>query len=244
MALTIQDLISEGKDIVSRCAGSTMGIAYYAGAEYQKWLRKAMRFVDVEFPEEKDTQEFRDIAARANGGETKHFDALIGILEAFDTIPSKQKTMETADLIIQICKNFNRFDVDIKRRYGGRSSISITDEYDLQDCLRAILKLFVDDIRPEDYVPSYAGSNSRVDFLLPACGIVIETKMTRKGLSDKEVGEQLTIDFHRYKELKKCSHLISFVYDKDSIITNPHGLVSDLENLSDAEMRMTVIIAP
>lgn len=244
MAITIQELISEGKEIVSRSTGSAMGISYYSGTEYQKWLRKAMRFVDIEFPGEKDTQEFRDIAAIANGRETTHFDALIGILEAFDAMPPKPKSMEIEDLIIQICKNFNRFDVDIKRRYGRRNSITITDEYDLQDCLRAILKLFIDDIRPEDYVPSYAGANSRVDFLLPVYGIVIETKMTRKGLSDKEVGEQLTIDFHRYKELKKCNHLISFVYDKDSIITNPHGLVSDLENLSDEDMKMTVIIAP
>ena len=56
----------------------------------------------------------------------------------------------------------------------------IKDEYDVQDLLNALLRLNFDDVRPEEYTPSYAGSSTRVDFLLKKEKIVIEVKKTRK----------------------------------------------------------------
>lgn len=106
------------------------------------------------------------------------------------------------------------------------------------------MKLFVDDIRPEDYVPSYAGGNSRVDFLLPEEKIVIETKLTRESLKDKKLGEELLIDIQRYKAQENCKHLICFIYDKDSYISNPHGLKKDLEKMSDDKFKVNIIISP
>ncbi len=79
---------------------------------------------------------------------------------------------------------------------------------------------------------------------MPDYGIIIETKYASPKLKDKGVGEQLTIDFHRYKGLGKGNHLICFVYDKDSNIVNPAGLISDLESLSDEELKISVIISP
>lgn len=242
--MTIQELIREGEETVSHCTHTDGPLCYCSGVEYQEWLQKAIRFVEIEFPGDNDADRFCRIAENAHGNGKDRFDALIGILKAFDLLPSRPQGIDIKDLIILMCENFNRFDVDIKRRHGGRCSVEINDEYDLQDCLRAILKLFIRDVRPEEYVPSYAGANSRVDFFLPEYALIIETKMTRSDLKDKDVGEQLTIDFHRYKELKKCNHLICFIYDRDSILVNPYGLISDLEKLSDDELSIKVIIAP
>jgi REase_DpnII-MboI len=50
------------------------------------------------------------------------------------------------------------------------------DEYDVQDSLHALLKLHFDDVRREEWTPSYAGSQSRMDFLLKREKIVVETK--------------------------------------------------------------------
>lgn len=140
--------------------------------------------------------------------------------------------------------NFNKFDISIRRRYGNRDTININDEHDLQDVLFSILKLFISDIRPEDYIPSSAGGNSRVHFLLPEYGLIIETKMTNKSLQDKQVGEQLIIDFGRYKQKDGYNHLMCFVYDKETNIRNPIGLIKDLERLSDEKMRISVYISP
>lgn len=64
----------------------------------------------------------------------------------------------------------------MKNRYSSRDKFNIRDEYDVQDLLHAFLKLAYDDIRVEEYTPSYAGKSSRVDFLLKRESTVIEVK--------------------------------------------------------------------
>ena len=142
----------------------------------------------------------------------------------------------------KICTNFHRCARSILNRHGNRNTLEIKDEYDVQDLLQGILRLFIDDVRPEDYVPSYAGGNSRTDFYLPKYETYIETKMTRDGLRDKEVGEQLAIDIARYGD--RCRTLVCFIYDKGSLLSNPYGLISDLESLGADRVCVKVYIAP
>nr|WP_250162867.1 hypothetical protein [Psychrobacter sp. WY6] len=40
--------------------------------------------------------------------------------------------------------------------------------------------MYFDDVRPEEYTPSYAGAASRTDFLLKKEQIIIELKKSRK----------------------------------------------------------------
>jgi REase_DpnII-MboI len=57
----------------------------------------------------------------------------------------------------------------------------IDDEYDLQYVFGALLALASDDVRPEEWTPSYAGGSARVDFLLKDENVVLELKRTRDG---------------------------------------------------------------
>ena len=68
--------------------------------------------------------------------------------------------------------------------------------------------------------------------------------MNNSKLRDKQIGEQLIIDVERYRAMNRYNHLICFVYDKDANISNPSGLIKDLEKLSNETMRVTVIISP
>lgn len=106
----------------------------------------------------------------------------------------------------------------------------------MQDALHSILQLFVDDIRSEDFIPSYAGVNSRVDFLLPDYETVIETKITKDNHKDKEIGDELLIDIARCKQNPSCNNLVCFIYDKGNYIKNPYGLISDLDKCKRSEM--------
>jgi hypothetical protein len=90
------------------------------------------------------------------------------------------------------------------------------------------LRLFFDDVRPEDYVPEHAGSRSRVDFVLKNERLVVETKMTRDRLGAKEVGEELIIDIERYRSYPDCAALLAIVYDPVRRITNRRTLEADL----------------
>ena len=98
----------------------------------------------------------------------------------------------------------------------------ITDEYDVQDLLYALLRLDFDDIRAEDWTPSYAGGSARMDFLLKKEQVVIEVKKTREKLADREIGEQLMIDIAKYKAHPDCRTLISFIYDGLSPLSNSY----------------------
>jgi len=128
--------------------------------------------------------------------------------------------------IIQICMRFHLVAKQLRSRHDGRTTLDIVDEYDVQDLLHSLLKLFFDDIRPEEWTPSYAGSSSRMDFLLKKESIVIEVKKTRVKLGNKEIGDQLIVDIERYRT--SCKTLFCFVYDPDGRISNPQGLERDL----------------
>jgi hypothetical protein len=119
----------------------------------------------------------------------------------------------------------------------------VNDEYDLQDLCRAMLALHFDDIRREEWTPSYAGSSSRMDFLLPEVEAVLETKMTRKGLGAKKLGEELIIDIARYEKHPLCRTLYCLVYDPEGRIANPRGVENDLEAHS-AKITVRVMIVP
>mgnify|MGYP007011827064 CR=1 FL=1 len=127
-----------------------------------------------------------------------------------------------------IISRFHQVARQLRARYSDRPTIEIEDEYDVQDLFHGLLRLYFDDIRAEEYTPSYAGSASRVDFLLKKEKIVIEIKKTRKSLGAKELGEQLIIDSQRYQSHPNCGQLICFVYDPEGRVANPRGIENDL----------------
>lgn len=146
-------------------------------------------------------------------------------------------------LIEKLCLRFHSAARQLQQRHNERDTITIEDEYDVQDLLHAILRLHFDDIRAEEWTPSYAGGSSRVDFLLKAEKIVIEVKKTRASMKTKELGEQLIIDRARYEVHPDCRTLVCFVYDPEGRVGNPVGLERDLEN-HGGRLRTRVIIAP
>ncbi|MBF8151593.1 hypothetical protein ITJ86_16955 [Winogradskyella sp. F6397] len=121
-----------------------------------------------------------------------------------------------------------------RRKEDGkpRETILIKDEYDVQDLIHGLLKIHFDDIRAEEWKPSYAGSSKRSDFLLKNEQIVIEIKKTRINLKDKQIGEQLIIDKANYRKHSDCKTLICFVYDPELRIKNPIGIINDLKVVS------------
>jgi hypothetical protein len=117
----------------------------------------------------------------------------------------------------------------LTHRRKGTQPLSFGSEYDVQDLLHALLRPWISDIRPEEFTPSYAGSSTRMDFLLPAHRLVIETKIVRDRAHAKRVGDELIIDIEHYRRHSQCSSLWCVVYDPDHLITNAEGLKNDLQ---------------
>lgn len=128
-------------------------------------------------------------------------------------------------------------------RYNDRNTIEINDEYDVQDLFHALLVLYFDDIRKEEWTPSYAGGCNRMDFLLKNEQTVVETKKWRKGLNAKTLGNELIDDIARYKAHPDCKTLFCFVYDPEAKIANPIGIENDLTKIHDS-INVIVVIEP
>jgi len=147
------------------------------------------------------------------------------------------------DTLVQIFKKFHTSALQLTKRYNNRDPFLINDEYDVQDYIHALLKICFNDIRPEEYTPSYAGSSSKIDFLLKDEKILLETKYATPKLKDKKIGEQLIIDIDKYKNHPDCEFLVCFVYDPNFNIKNPYGLEKDLSGKRD-KLNIKVYIYP
>jgi len=146
-------------------------------------------------------------------------------------------------IIENILSKFHLVIREISERHECRPTLEITDEYDVQDLLHGLLRMYFDDIRCEYWTPEYAGSSARIDFLLKKEQIAIEVKKTRKGLGKKEIGEQLIIDIAHYQRYSECKTLYCFIYDPDEIISNPRGFERDLSG-KHGNLITKVIIVP
>ncbi|MEU5160156.1 hypothetical protein AB0G74_11175 [Streptomyces sp. NPDC020875] len=139
---------------------------------------------------------------------------------------------EPSTVLAEIASAFSRFPNFLQALQNSTKpnvpAPKIEKEEDLQVLVEACLRLMYEDVRPEDFVPQRAGGRSRVDFLIPAVGVVVETKMTRESLGDKRVGEELAVDWNRYSGHPDCRGILALVYDPGRYLVNPAGLESDL----------------
>ena len=142
--------------------------------------------------------------------------------------------------LYNVLNHFNDIVKQLRKRYNGRPTLDVTDEYDVQDLMHSLLKIFYDDIRKEEWTPSYAGKCSRQDFLIKKEHCVIEIKMTRSGLTEKDLGDQLLIDIARYKTHPDCKSLICFIFDPDGRVSNPIGFIDDIEKANENFVKVVI----
>ncbi len=87
-----------------------------------------------------------------------------------------ETTVHGVEEVLRVCEKFHDVARQLRQRHEERNTLEVEDEYDAQDLLHALLRLFFNDIRAEEWTPSYAGGSSRMDFLLKRERIVVEVK--------------------------------------------------------------------
>ncbi len=148
-----------------------------------------------------------------------------------------------AESVARLCRRFPLLVAELGDRYNGRAPFQIADEYDVQDLLRGLLRLHFDDVRAEEWNPSYGGVQSRSDLLLKAERVVVETKMTRPGLGQRELVQQLIVDKAQYQGHPDTGALICFVFDPDHRLGNPTAIERDLTD-TEGSLKTLVVISP
>jgi hypothetical protein len=147
------------------------------------------------------------------------------------------------DVIVDILNRFPSVVGHLSQRRSGRAPLEIADEYDVQYLLGAALRFHFDDVRDEEWTPSYAGGCSRIDFVLKHERIAIETKMTRAGLDTRKVGEELAVDILKYGAHPDCEAIVCFVFDPQRRIRNPRGFERDLTQTTNG-MKVVTLVRP
>jgi len=145
------------------------------------------------------------------------------------TVGGPRKPADIEELLLVLVKNLRRAMNPLTQRRKGSVCLSFETEYDVQDLLHALLRPWVADIRPEEFTPSYAGSSTRMDFLLPAHKLVLELKFVRDANHAAKIGNELIIDIEHYRRHPECDSLWCIVYDPNHLIANAEGLKKDLD---------------
>lgn len=240
--MELKELITEGESFLMNVRRGNFADYIADDKGYTEWATKSLMFLQSSYPTHPQTERF-DFFVKKHMVTPDECSQLIAILKAFYEINPKIADVDYEKVLSVIFDKFHICARQLKRRHAGRYTLEINDEYDVQDLLNAILRLHFEDVRPEEWTPSYAGGNNRMDFLLKDEEISIEVKMTRDGLKDKELGEQLIIDIAKYKKHPKCKSLYCFVFDPEGHIRNPRGLEKDLTKGHDG-LSVKVYIRP
>ena len=156
--------------------------------------------------------------------------------------PAERGTVSSPAPLDQIMMRFHEFAVALREHPHGREGFQIWDEYDVQYLLKALLKLFFEDVRPEEWTPSHLGSSNRMDFLLKEQRIAIEVKLASESHRDKHIGNELAVDIQHYKN--RCHTLYCLIYDPGNHIQNRGGLLGDLRRASVPDLKVVPYIAP
>ena len=192
--------------------------------EFAGWRKRRQRLVTL--LEEHGFRYFRGGCVLPNG-QTPLASITSGRTGAEPADVRRPSTVE--ELLQTLVSGLPRAMHPLTHRRKGALPLSFESEYDIQDLLHALLRPWVADIRPEEYTPSYAGSSTRMDFLLPAHSLVLETKLIRDSAHGRQVGDELIIDIEHYRRHPKCDRLWCVIYDLNHLIPNPNGLITDLE---------------
>jgi hypothetical protein len=202
----------------------------------------------MDLPPEKDTPEFIEwkrkrarveAALEENGLRYYRFGRVLPQGESKEdhevtrtVMPSgPPKPRQVEELIEVLIRGLRRAMHPLTHRRRGAQPLSFANEYDVQDLLHALLRPWVSDIRPEEFTPSYAGSSTRMDFLLPEYSLVIETKIVRDRAHAKRIGDELIVDIEHYRRHPNCRSLWCVVYDPQHLVTNAEGLRNDLQGI-------------
>lgn len=232
---TLQELKNDSRHVRATQYDTGMGFHCVKSSAFNPWRAKMLTIIDTYGINAPDVRESiasinaKRLTVSCVDEVVGYIDTLIGLLENKIITIDRKAQINADDVLALIFSRFHKVARQLRTRHANRETLRITDEYDVQDLLHALLLIHFDDVRPEEWTPSYAGSAVRMDFLLKDCQTVIEVKKTRPSMTAKELGEELIIDIEKYKAHPDCKTLYCFVYDPDGHLGNPTSIKNDLE---------------
>lgn len=118
-------------------------------------------------------------------------------------------------LVEQLCKRLPQVArILASRSRKSKTPYEISDEYDVQDLLHAVLRGYLKYSVQEDPLPKVAGAKSgRSDISIEELGVLIELKYVHGPEDQKRLFEEYSQDLVLYSQWKPLRHLIYLVYN-------------------------------
>lgn len=120
-------------------------------------------------------------------------------------------------LVMQLCGRLNHSAKVLNRRRAGKQPFEITDEYDVQDLLQAILRAYFKYSISEEPISKLAGSSSRADFAIQDLGVIIEAKYVHGPNEQDRISKQFAEDVQAYSLWAHLEHFFYVVYGADDL---------------------------
>lgn len=111
----------------------------------------------------------------------------------------------------------------------GKVILSLTSEPGVQDPVYFMLKPSIPDLVPEQPVAGLTRQYSIQDFRSRELRFVIEIKRVRNKQHAKSLKTELHDDIGEYKNDPLCDDLLFFVFDPQTHIESPSGLIKAIE---------------
>ncbi|MCP9470772.1 MAG: hypothetical protein NNA31_12325 [Nitrospira sp.] len=164
-------------------------------------------------------------------------------ISSFSSLPKADSECDSLRLVRKICLRLHAVACQLRLRNDARPTIEIQDDHDVQDLLRALLKMEFDDVGVEEWTPSYAGNTALPALLLNGEHIAVVAKKTRPGLTTKELAERIAADAAFHAARRQPGTLFCFVYDPEGRVGSPKQLETELADAGNG-YTVEVLVAP
>lgn len=140
---------------------------------------------------------------------------------------TKMSATAEIQLVLQLCGRLNHSAKVLNRRRKDKLPFEISDEYDVQDLLKAVLRAYFKYSVTEDPIGKLAGSSSRADFAIRELGVIIEAKYVHSPTEQDRITKQFAADVQSYSQWPYLEHFIYLVYGAEDL--NEPELLDQLE---------------
>lgn len=144
--------------------------------------------------------------------------------ELLDTVLADRTLSSDVALLLQLCGRLPHAAKPLARRRKGKEIFEITDEYDAQDLLHAIVRAYFKYSVNEEPIKKLANTKStRADFAIEALGAIVELKYVRDPNDQSRIVDELAQDLLYYEQWEPLQILIYVVYNA-SDLSDPEAL--------------------
>ncbi len=134
-------------------------------------------------------------------------------------------------------------------RREGRQPFVVTDEYDLQDFVRAYLRMrFPKSLKPEESMPSVSSKGGRVDFVVGELQCFVELKVFQSEPHWRTtMMPDITSKIERYGQDARCDVLYVLVYDPNQAFRAAAATEVEMSKervIGDKRFRVQLVVTP